>query len=312
MLCKHNIIILAIMPFRVLLALGMHCYMSISKSLRRRSKTDKLQKKMGVFDIVIPCFQGSFVCEISPRTVAKIQSEPELSQGIKTWFQENSGEVFDDDMFFQCIESDTGEQVDELMKDMMKTHLVVRNETVALRRISMLTLMKGKHYPSELSSFVQNMYTKGSDSDKEMVGTDESEDALSFHQWVVCHSMVDPKVFSLDKVTKLLQGGAVHKNWFDYRDFQRLQSIRKELLEQQKAGSLSKPLEQWTSDDVRSYPAFSDELWNAYDPCDPERQVDVWWVEDFVSDVDLVHISGAAFNGPNADERIDVTPFSQE
>lgn len=282
------------------------------KKIRRRKKTDKLLRQMGVFEIVLPCFQGSFVCDIAPMTVQAIKQE-KVSTALKSWFADNEGEVFDDDMLFQFIEEDTEEQLDSDTKELIKKHVIVRNETVSLKRLSMLTIMKGKHYPSELSTFVQNMYSqKPEGAEGEMVGEQDSDDALTFHQWVVCHSMIDPKVLPLQQVTDFLKGQPIAKQWFDYRDLERLKQIRKDLEQQDKAGQLEKPLSEWDTESVRNYSVFADELWLTYDPVNPERKADIWWVEDFVSDTDLVTISGAAFNGPNTEEQGDLTPFSEE
>jgi len=272
--------------------------------MRRKRKTEKLFSQMGSFDMVIPCFKETYVCTISDKLAEDIQRDNDISDGIKSWFMTNKNEVFDEDMFFECVEEDTKELLSDDDKTRIQKYVQLKNESITLKRISMLTLMKGKHYPSELSSFVHNMYGRGSKEEgEETPGMEDSDDALTFHQWVVCHSMIEPKVLPLDVVKDYLSGNPVDTNWFSPQDFRKLKQIKKDL-------DTSSPT--LTTQDVRNMPVFQEELWNANDIHNQEREVEVWWVEDFLSDNDLVSISGAAFNGPNPEDRPDLKPFSKE
>jgi len=273
------------------------------KRRRSKGKIQKLFEQMGVFDLVLPCFQNTYVCKITHKNALAIQRSS-LSEGIKKWFLDNANETFDEENYLSCMEEDTGEVIDEDSKGIVIEHTKVSNETVSVRRISMLTIMKGKHYPNELSSFVQAMYSRGQAPAANEFSGDEGEDALSFHQWVVCHSMVDPKVLSLKQVTDFFRGGSIDKSWFNAKDFDKLKELRKSIAKEIDFSII-------TQDTIRELSQFREELWNAHNPADPEKLVEVWWVEDFASDIDLVHVSGAAFNGPGEEGSPNVKPFSE-
>ena len=278
---------------------------------RLRKKTDKLLSQMGSFEYVIPAFQGQFVCEIVDSTIKKLQKDGRLTASVMSWFEENKGQKFDTDIFFDVLQEETGEVISEELQIAIESTLKTKNESITVKRLSMLSLMKGKQYPSDLSAFVQNMYKQQGDQAKEQTAEDQS-DALSFQQWIVCYATIDPKVMSLTQVLKFFKTGQVDSHWFEYNDFQKIREIRRVLSEKDSKKELEIPLKEWTETQVRELPQFAEELWPSNDPLNPGKMVNVWWVEDFVSDVDLVNISGAALNGPNAEARENLKPFRRE
>lgn len=275
---------------------------------RRRKKTavQRLKEKMGVFNLVLPCFEGVYVYEITPDTLEKIDAS-KLGKSVKEWFKQNEGESFDEESFFDFIEDESGVSLNSAAKKEIRQAVHIRNESILIKRLSMLQIMQGKHYPSELTSFVQNVYSQGQTETEEGSSQSESdsEDALSFHQWVACTASIDPKIISLNKVLDVLSDRKVDSNWFHYNDLKKIQAIKANL--QNTTGKKS-----FSEMDIRELPEFRDEQWNANDTMNPDRMVDIWFVEDFASDGDLVHLSTAAFNGPAPEERPDLRPFSEQ
>lgn len=273
--------------------------------LKKRKRTriaQKLLQKMGTFELIIPCLQGIYTCEITPKVVRGLQSEDAIQQNTKEWFSSNIGEIFEKDELFDIVETDISEMLDSESIEAIKRHVQIKNESILVRRISMLQMMQTKHYPNELSDFVQSVYARGEEDARETT-PEESESALTFHQWVVCTASVDPKILPLSQVINVFNGKPFDKFWFHTEDLSKIRTIRDKHKTKFDGGEV-------TEFDVKQLPEFTEDLWNAHDPSDPERLCDIWWVEDIVSDVDLVHISGAAFNGPNPEDKPDLKPFS--
>lgn len=278
---------------------------------RLRKKTDKLFSQMGSFEYVIPAFKDQYVCEITQGTISKLQNSGKLTTSVMNWFEENKGQTIDADIFYDVLQEETGEVISSELYELIEGSLKVKNESITVKRLSMMSLMKGKQYPSDLSAFVQNMYKPESERSKESSELD-IESQMLFSQWVVCYGTVDPKVMSIAQVLKFFKTGQVDSHWFEYSDFQKIRDIRRVLSEKDAAKELEVPLKEWTESQVRELPQFAEELWSANDPLNPGKMVNVWWVEDFASDSDLMNISGVALNGPNAEARENLKPFRRE
>jgi len=165
--------------------------------------------------------------------------------------------------------------------------------------------MKTKHYPQELSSFVQQSMKEeepakeakdGEEAKEKKLSEEEQITALTFYQWAACEAAIEPKILSREKVVDVLNGKDVGKHWFNAKDHEHLKELRRKYKELYEGREM-------TEDDVVSMKEFTEELWDAQDPTDPEKKVHVWWIEDMKSDQDLMHISTTAMQGIQEDEK---------
>jgi hypothetical protein len=267
---------------------------------KRKRMVDKLYQEMGPFRLVIPALQGVMIYSVDAGSIEKIDGS-NVSPSVKAWFRDNKGESFDEDSFFSFLEEDTSEIISSDDRKTITDALTIQNESILVSRLSPLQMMQAKNYPSDLSSYVQAMYKRGSQTE---VTEEDSAEALFFHQWVVCKTVLDPKVMSLKQVTNLMNGKEIDHHWFRDKDLKKLHEIREQRKEDH-------PGMKYETIDVQKMSELVDAAWKSYDENGKEIDVDLWWVESFSSDVDLVTISGAAINGPSPEERPDVRPSTR-
>jgi len=251
----------------------------------RKPVIQKLRDKMGAVETTLPCMEDSYVYPITQKVVDEIRRLDEVSESVKDWFYNVNGDIFDAEIFFECMEKDTGEVLTYEVRQKIISHLEIKTDTITIKRLSMLQLMEGKHYPAKLTQLVQKMYESGSTKDMLAASNEDEGGLLSFNQWVACQASVDPKIYSLKQATKVMNGVSIDPHWFAPKDFMAIKAVKVEL-DGQKEG-------QWTEAEIAELGQFDE----------------IMWVEDFQSDADLTHIVNIAFNGPESGETPNVEPF---
>ncbi|MCP3685467.1 MAG: hypothetical protein GY861_22675 [bacterium] len=252
----------------------------------KKSIVQKVKDKMGSVEVTLPCMQDSYIYPIDSQVVGSVRRLDVVTENLKDWFVKVSGDVFDAEDFFDIVEEETGEILSDDVRQKIIECLEIKNEVIKIKRLSMLQLVEGDHYPVKLTQIVQKMYESGSAKDMLSASSEDEGGLLSFNQWVACQAAVDPKIYSLRQVTKVLNGISIDPHWIPARDFMELKSVKVNLGEKQNP---------WKENEVRDLSEFSEIL----------------WVEDLQSDADLTTIVNVSFNGPEREEGIpNVVPFS--
>jgi hypothetical protein len=277
--------------------------MRIMPKIRRKSKVRKLIERTGSFDIVLPCLRDAYICEITPVN-NKALAKTDVPDNIKVWFKDNEHELFDEETFFDFLETDLDISLSQDLKKTLLKYVTIKNETITIRRMKMLELLETKHYPSELSSFVQvasGMAEQPSKDNEKDFAQKNAETAQMFHRWVACTCAIEPKILSLHHVKLIFKGETVPEisYWFHPSDLTKIQL----LAEKYRDKTITETM-------IRLLPEFNED-WDRNDLSKPNEKVPIWWVEDIGSDADLVYLSNTAFNGPNPKERPDLKPFSE-